>query len=269
MYFHSPSSSTFMQLRMGAVESEKGVLKLVHPGRYVEIRRAPITAAEVMDKNPRHCITRPDIFKYPWIVVKPESVLNLGRVFFIVPNRTIYQLLKARGLPDLLSRQSQSPFLTGTSPLKTYAGMTTKHQENIQSFEQLMRAMSSYEISPQEQEHGRRFRKQSDVESWPEVTVNYEKNSLEYEENYATRLGVFNAKEYYSTDSYISSKFSEREDKDADFEQTREVTVLKSCLRKQDSVCKSRHLKVSFVLPVEDGELQKRDTESPGFSICS
>lgn len=261
-----------MQLRMGAVASEKGVLKLVHPGRYVEIRRAPITAAEVMDKNPRHCITRPDIFKYPWIVVKPESVLNLGRVFFIVPNRTIYHLLKARGLPDQLSRQSQSPSPTGTSPLKAYAGMTPKHQENIQFLEQLMQAMSSYETRPQEQEYGRRFRKEYNVESWPEVTVNYEKTSLdlEYEENYATRIGFFNAKEYYSN---ISSKFSEREDKDTESEQTKQVTVLKSCLRKQDSVRKSRHLKVSFVLPAEDEEPQKRDTESetgfPDFSICS
>ncbi|XP_024043314.1 uncharacterized protein LOC18049774 [Citrus clementina] len=162
---------------MGAVASEKGVLKLVHPGRYVEIRRAPITAAEVMDKNPRHCITRPDIFKYPWIVVKPESVLNLGRVFFIVPNRTIYHLLKARGLPDQLSRQSQSPSPTGTSPLKAYAGMTPKHQENIQFLEQLMQAMSSYETSPEEQEHGRRFRKEYNVESWPEVLSTTKKPS--------------------------------------------------------------------------------------------
>ncbi|KAJ0054596.1 hypothetical protein Pint_01559 [Pistacia integerrima] len=64
---------------MGAVSSEKGVLKLVHPGGYVEILREPITAAEVIKKNPRHSVTRPDVFQYPWIVVRPESILNLGK----------------------------------------------------------------------------------------------------------------------------------------------------------------------------------------------
>lgn len=68
-----------------------------------------IRIAEVMRKNPKHCITRPDVFKFPWIVVKPESVLLPGSVFLIVPNRTIYDLLKARTTQSTQS-QSQSPF---------------------------------------------------------------------------------------------------------------------------------------------------------------
>ena len=63
---------------MGAIKGEEGVLNLVHPGRYVEILKEPITAAEVLNKNPRHSVTRPDVFEHPWLVVRPESVLNLG-----------------------------------------------------------------------------------------------------------------------------------------------------------------------------------------------
>ncbi|GLT24962.1 hypothetical protein SLA2020_001210 [Shorea laevis] len=74
---------------MGVVTGKVGVLKLGNRGRFVEIYKQPITAADVMRKNPRHCVIRPDVFQYPWIVVRPESVLHLGRVFFIVPNHTL------------------------------------------------------------------------------------------------------------------------------------------------------------------------------------
>ena len=38
-----------------------------------------------MRKNPRHSITRPDVFEFTYIVVKAEAILVLGKVFFIVP----------------------------------------------------------------------------------------------------------------------------------------------------------------------------------------
>ncbi|KAL5798757.1 hypothetical protein ACOSQ2_003577 [Xanthoceras sorbifolium] len=165
---------------MGAVTGEKGLLKLVHPGRYMEIHKQPITAAEVMEKNPRHCITRPDVFEYPWIVVKPESTLILGRVYFIVPNRTIYHLLKRRGFsfPEQCSWQSQSPeshvhhkLLEGTSPIHTYAGMTPKHQEHSKCLQSQLRSMSCV-ASTQEQDYHKSFREQSLVESfWPEMMI--------------------------------------------------------------------------------------------------
>ncbi|KAI3760250.1 hypothetical protein L1987_50643 [Smallanthus sonchifolius] len=49
-----------------------------------------------MRKNPRHSITRPDFFKYPNTVVRPESVMVPGQVFYIIPNTTIHRLLKAK-----------------------------------------------------------------------------------------------------------------------------------------------------------------------------
>lgn len=83
---------------MGGVSREKGVLKLVYPGGSVEVHKQAITAAEIMKRNPRHCVTRPDVFKYPWIVVRPESVLIPGRVFYVVPYHTIRRLLQSNGI---------------------------------------------------------------------------------------------------------------------------------------------------------------------------
>lgn len=82
---------------MGGVRGEKGILKLVRPGGIVDQYNHPITAAQVMERYPRHCVTRPDIFEFPWIVVRPESVLAPGRVFFVVPHHTILRLLQSKG----------------------------------------------------------------------------------------------------------------------------------------------------------------------------
>ncbi|KAK7258583.1 hypothetical protein RIF29_24164 [Crotalaria pallida] len=70
------------------------VLKLVHPGGFVELHTKPLMASEVMMRNPRHCVTRPDIFRFPWIVVSPDAILRPGKVFFIVPCHTIRHLMK-------------------------------------------------------------------------------------------------------------------------------------------------------------------------------
>lgn len=77
-----------------SARSDESVLKLVHPGGYVEIHRSPVLASNIMEENPRHFVTRPDVFKFPWIVVRPESVLMPGKVFYIVPCRTLYRLVR-------------------------------------------------------------------------------------------------------------------------------------------------------------------------------
>ncbi|KAM7496214.1 hypothetical protein LguiA_020628 [Lonicera macranthoides] len=111
--------------------TEKGVLKLVHPGRHVEIHKQPIAAAEVMSKNPRHNVTRPDVFKKPWVVVQPESVLVTGQVFYIVPNRTIHKLLKSEG-QSFKDDQKVSLSKRNLSQ-NSCAGMTHKHQSRDQN----------------------------------------------------------------------------------------------------------------------------------------
>ncbi|XP_011026476.1 PREDICTED: uncharacterized protein LOC105127066 [Populus euphratica] len=93
-------------MKMGSFSWNRRFLKLVHPGGFVEIHKNPITAAEVMKKYPRHLVTRPDAFRFPWITICPESILKPGNVFFIVPCHTVYELLQTS-----LMQQQQDHFL--------------------------------------------------------------------------------------------------------------------------------------------------------------
>ncbi|KAL1540948.1 hypothetical protein AAHA92_25228 [Salvia divinorum] len=69
-------------------------LKIVRPGGQVELFRDSILAEEIMRRYPRYCITRPDFFDYPWIVVRPDSVLMPGEVFFLVPHYTVDKVMR-------------------------------------------------------------------------------------------------------------------------------------------------------------------------------
>ena len=124
-------------IKMSAVTKEKCVLKLVYPGHFVELHNNPITVAEVMKKHPRHCVTRPDVFRFPWIVVRPDSVLKPGRVFFVVPYHTIYRLLQEKGSSQDQSivqevhppdhSQDHLPCLRKTSVLDSSTELTPEH----------------------------------------------------------------------------------------------------------------------------------------------
>lgn len=61
-----------------------------------------------MKKNPRHFVTCPDVFKFPWIAVQPESFLQPGNVFYIVPFHTIRGLLRHKAFPYELLNQQES-----------------------------------------------------------------------------------------------------------------------------------------------------------------
>ncbi|CAK7353576.1 unnamed protein product [Dovyalis caffra] len=101
------------------------VLKLVHPGGFAEIHKNPISAAVVMKKNPRHFITRPDVFRFPWMVICPESILKPGNVFFIVPCHTVHRLLqtsKSQIQASLMQQQDHFlPFYDEIYPAGSWA----------------------------------------------------------------------------------------------------------------------------------------------------
>ncbi|KAG1347334.1 putative Tobamovirus multiplication protein 1 [Cocos nucifera] len=61
---------------MGIVGREHGVLKLVHPGGFVEVHQKPVAAAEIMAKNPRHSITGTDVFKNPSILQHSIAIIK-------------------------------------------------------------------------------------------------------------------------------------------------------------------------------------------------
>ncbi|KAG1335404.1 hypothetical protein COCNU_03G015230 [Cocos nucifera] len=67
-------------------------VKIVYPGGRVELHDRPILAAEILMKNPRCCVTHPDVFRQPWAVVSPDTVLRLGQKFYVVPISTLRKL---------------------------------------------------------------------------------------------------------------------------------------------------------------------------------
>ncbi|CAB4291264.1 unnamed protein product [Prunus armeniaca] len=251
---------------MGSItREEEGVLKLVRPGRCVEVHKEPITAQEVMRKYPRHSITRPDIFEFPWIVVKAEAVLTPGKVFFVVPNRTIYQLLKAREHGDQYSSSSSSQQRQSakdhghhpaseqlTSPPKAYAGVTPKHQVQRRRLKHQFFACATVSPSDEEVEPDKGLQTDSQVGAWPGLsstnkkTHGKSKQKPQINSKNKTRHG----RAYdYSKKSNITAKLAGLEITDS-----KQVTLLKSCLRKPDTARNSLRLKVAFTLPNKDKE---------------
>lgn len=201
---------------MGSIKREKRVLKLVHPGRHIEVHREPVTAQEVMRKNPRHCITRPDVFNFPWIVVKPESILLPGSVFLIVPNHTIYNLLKAK---TTQSTESQSP----SSQQNQLSPTNHVHQQFQQDYSHSQRSSNCL---------GKTIMSQN-------------------MENVCT---LYDWDERSQNQSYVKETSYDYQKKDVNLEfvsSEQVITMLKSCLRTPDSMRKKLNLKVSFNLPIE------------------
>ncbi|GMN50327.1 hypothetical protein TIFTF001_019470 [Ficus carica] len=123
-----------------------------------------------MSKHPRHCVTRTDVFKFPWIVIKPESVLPLGKVFLLVPDNTIRDLTKSqlrreqctnsprdwrnRDAPPKTTspHKTMSPLKT-TSPHKAFAGMTPRHQDHVRENTLVSKEKRKNKLNPIDYHH--------------------------------------------------------------------------------------------------------------------
>lgn len=74
-------------------KSTKNMLvKIVHPGGHVELHDSTVLAAELMHRNPRCCVAYPNIFQQPWAIVAPDTMLQLGQKYYVVPISTIRKL---------------------------------------------------------------------------------------------------------------------------------------------------------------------------------
>ncbi|KAG2370982.1 hypothetical protein LR48_Vigan05g224500 [Vigna angularis] len=89
--------------RISAKNPKTTLLHIVHRGGYVELHDRPVTAAEIMCRYPRCCVTYPNVFQQPWAVVEPDAKLVLGQKYYVVPLSTI------RKLQGLSPRSSPSP----------------------------------------------------------------------------------------------------------------------------------------------------------------
>ncbi|KAL6208931.1 hypothetical protein ACLB2K_019874 [Fragaria x ananassa] len=259
---------------MGTIAQEAGVLKLVRPGRRVERYEVPVTAAEVMRRYPRHSITRPDIFEFPWILVKPEAILTPGRVFYIVPNRTIYQLLKSRensdsdqsspALPQQQQRecpkdQAQQQVSKKTSPSnKSDAGRTPKHQQHRRRLKHQFLNMScaTTTVCPtEEQDYDKEVRRAVQRVSSAPVLLDSKKTHEEPKRKPSSHSSKIENRKGKGKASFssITSKLG-----DLKVTTSRQVPTLKSCIRKPDSARKLRQFIVRFELPDDYVERQTK-----------
>ncbi|KAK7373659.1 hypothetical protein VNO80_07074 [Phaseolus coccineus] len=250
---------------MGSIKRERRVLKLVHPGKHIEVHSKPLRAEEVMRKNPRHCITRPDVFKFPWIVVKPESVLLPGSVFLIVPNHTIYDLLKASSTTQSqVQTQNQTPTNHEHNQLKqhshddrAYDGMSSTPQMHNQTIKLLLPFLSPEPMSQAMNNvctHGERSQNQSHVKILPNVASNEEKSQKKRME--LMDVSGFEFRPYYKALEYYEKYYSldmldPNNGVNLGFVSSEEVTGLKSCIRRANSMRKKLKLKVSFNIEIK------------------
>ncbi|MBA0590090.1 hypothetical protein Gorai_018809 [Gossypium raimondii] len=265
---------------MRATEAEEGLLKLVHPGRYVEIHYEPIIASEVLKRNPRHSVTRPDVFEYPWIVVRPESVLKLGRVFYIVPNLTIYKLIKEKGYtvqPSLQQKKSpksyvQRQLLEQSSPSKSSAGTTPKHEDYCQSNWQQFQTTGLEESRLQEQACGERINGPSKLESLADMITKHQSTYKEFiqmsDTDSPSKTESTGEKECHAHEVCSNKKEASEQDQALGDQCEKHITILRTCLRKHDSSRKLLHLKVSFYLSPDNEERKRKVAESEGFITC-
>lgn len=115
------------------------VVKIVYPGRRIELHDKPIIAAEIMKKNPRCVVAHPDIFRHPWSVVSPETVLMQGKKFFVVPVTTIRKLRYARqksnpstnALTSSQRNSSSSSSITSSSSVHDHPGHNSNNFKSL------------------------------------------------------------------------------------------------------------------------------------------
>ncbi|KAL0389849.1 UNVERIFIED_CONTAM: hypothetical protein Scaly_0342000 [Sesamum calycinum] len=205
--------------KMGASSRQDYLIKVVHPGRHVEVFREPITAGEIMSRYPRHCIARPDVFKYPWIVVHPESFLVPGKVFYLLPYHTLDCLLKTK-------RQQRQSL------------PQPRHQEHDRCYrrQSYPRNVSDQENQPQAQDSG------------PESL--YKLEFYQCWDNMRRSLNQPQESCYDSTFEISRSGFSSTRSRRPRSPENHEMLRLKPCLRKPDTDQKRLNRKVSFTSPV-------------------
>ncbi|KAJ0548188.1 hypothetical protein HanIR_Chr08g0380801 [Helianthus annuus] len=69
-------------------------VKIVHPGGHAELHERPVLASEIIRRNPKCCVAHPNVFKQPWAIVQPDTMLMPGQKVYVVPVSTIRKLQK-------------------------------------------------------------------------------------------------------------------------------------------------------------------------------
>ncbi|KAL8484229.1 hypothetical protein ACS0TY_026792 [Phlomoides rotata] len=201
-------------------ERQSSFLKVVHPHGLIEIFRQPITAGEIMKRCPKHCVARTDFFEYPWIVVRPQSVLVPGQMFFLVSHKTVERTLKEKG--------QQTEWLNLEQSLnhdERHYGRQTKHHHSDG-------ASSSNRRVRHDSDNGSSYRS-SFYESWHEM----QRRIQEIDQDLPLLSGR----------PHVESPEQD------------ELQRVRSCLRRPDGDRRNLHLKVTFSSPVVVRSVRQHD----------
>lgn len=216
-------------------------LKVVRPGGQVELYRDPIPAREIMRRFPRHCLTRPDFFDYPWIVVRPESVLVPGKVFFLVPNHTVDKVMKDKMQHFQHSLNQEQP----SEPSPRGRGMAPAGQGR----DRYLRRSNmdhDYHIHHRSNQHEDRYHKRQHTPySHERLDQESDSGSLYKELFYESWEEMGRRLEQLHHESQKSALESGRPSRELEV-----VQRVKPCLRKAGSGREKLKLKVSFSSPI-------------------
>lgn len=81
-------------------------VKIVHPGGHAELHERPVLASEIIRRNPKCCVAHPNVFKQPWAIVQPDTMLMPGQKVYVVPISTVRKLQKLSIKKSVSSCQS-------------------------------------------------------------------------------------------------------------------------------------------------------------------
>lgn len=222
-------------------------LKIVRPGGQVELFRDPIPAEEIMWRYPRYCITRPDFFDYPWIVVRPDSVLKPGEVFFLVPHYTVDKVMK-----DNMHRFQQS----SESPLPPPAEPTLCVRAGAPVGQHHSHTRSTTDHHHHHHHHDDRRSNQDQDRNHRRETADDQKHNNSITSDQDSEQGGLYKEMFYETWEEMRRQLQqEKEDSPLESERptNEEVVVAQRalpCLRKGGSGKRKLHKKVRFSSPI-------------------
>ncbi|KAG6403482.1 hypothetical protein SASPL_135705 [Salvia splendens] len=214
-------------------------LKIVRPGGQVELFLDPIPAGEIMRRYPRYCITRPDFFDSPWIVVRPDSVLKPGEAFFLVPHYTVDKVMK-----DNMHRFQQS----SESPLPPPAEPTPRVREGAPVGQRQNHTRST--TDHRHHHHDDRRSNQDQDRNHKRQTAHDQNHNKNITSDQDSEQGGLYKEMFYETWEEMRRQLHEKEDSTL----TRDEVVVAQralpCLRKGGRGKRKLHKKVRFSSPI-------------------
>lgn len=192
-----------------------------------------------MERYPRHCITRPDFFDYPWVVVRPDSVLEPGNVFFLVPYHTVDKVTKDK-MQQFQQTLLDRPLHPPAEPAPRFRGVAHDHKRSIVD----RHNRRDHHRSNLHEERYHRRQRGDDQSHDKSITSDPESDngSLLYKEIFYESWEEMRRR--------LEQVQEEREDSPSESRRLSQELEAKPCLKKAENGRKRVDLKVRFSTPI-------------------